>query len=267
VDASFSPGRDVIGWRQSKTTGETLRKNVVVRQFTRANNGILAGTDPELDPTYSENDSEMKKEAEERKLHRMAKVHDFLEMWLGSKTLRATQKESRAHNEQMTAVGYISDTEEIVKLCWSLFHHEAAAAFKLPERSRLPPALSANDLPGGTTPSVNDHRIQRIHCHPVKSYEDSAPQSIPDTDDWLKWNGDLDNPNDSEEDCAADDESDTEPNTGIEDPACPKQQDVSAAPNVPGFVRPTRQSKRQAEKVLVTINGVETRRNKGGKKM
>jgi hypothetical protein len=28
----------------------------------------------------TENDSEMKNEAEERKLHRMAKVHDFLEM-------------------------------------------------------------------------------------------------------------------------------------------------------------------------------------------
>jgi len=26
VEASFSLGRDVIGWRQSKTTGETLRE-------------------------------------------------------------------------------------------------------------------------------------------------------------------------------------------------------------------------------------------------
>jgi len=49
VEASFSLGRDVIGWRQSKTTGETLRTKVVVRQFAQANNGILAGTDPELD--------------------------------------------------------------------------------------------------------------------------------------------------------------------------------------------------------------------------
>jgi len=80
VEASFSLGRDVIGWRQSKTTGETLREKVVVRQFARANDGILAGTDPELDTTNTENDSEIKKEAEEWKLHRMAKVHDFLEM-------------------------------------------------------------------------------------------------------------------------------------------------------------------------------------------
>jgi len=84
VDASFSLGQDVIGWRESKTTGQTLREKVVVRQFARANNGILAGTDRELDTPQTENDSEPKKEAEERKLHRMAKVHDCLEMWQGS---------------------------------------------------------------------------------------------------------------------------------------------------------------------------------------
>ena len=266
VEASFSLGRDVIGWRQSKTTGETLREKVVVRQFARANNGILAGTDSELDTMNTENDSEMKKEAEERKLHRMAKVHDFLEMWQGSQNLRATQKESRAQNKQMTAVGYISDTEEIVKSSWSLFQHDGAAAFKLSERSPLPPALSAKDLPGGRTQILNVRRIRRINRHPVESDEDSAPESISDTEDWLNWNGDLDNPNDSEEDCAADDDSDIEHNNCIEDPECPEQQDVCAAPNVPGLVRPTRKSKRQAEKVLVTVNAVETRRNKGGKK-
>jgi hypothetical protein len=76
----------------------------------------------------------------------------------------------------------------------------------------------------------------------------------------------LDHPNDSEDDCTAGDESDIGPNNGIEYPECPEQQDVSAAPNVPGLVQPTRKSKRQAEKVLVTVNAVETWRNKGGKK-
>jgi len=47
VEASFSLGRDVFGWRQSKTTGETFCEKVVVWQFAGANNGILAGTDPE----------------------------------------------------------------------------------------------------------------------------------------------------------------------------------------------------------------------------
>ena len=113
---------------------------------------------------------------------------------------------------------------------------------------------------------MNVRSIRRIHCHPVESDEHSAPESISDTEDWLNWNGDLDNPNDSEEDWAADDDSDIEHNNCIEDPECTEQQDVSAAPNVPGLVRPTRKSERQAEKVLMTVNAAETRRNKGGKK-
>jgi len=266
VEASFSFGRDVIGWRQSKILREIFCEKVVVRQFARANHGILAGTNPELDTMNSENDSEMKKQAEERKLHRMAKVLDFLEMWQGSQNLSATQKESRAGNKQMTTVGYISDTEEIVKSSWSLFQHDGAAAFNLSERSPLPPALSAKDLAGGRTQILNVRSIQRINHHPVESDMDSAPESISDSQDWPNWNGDLYNPNDSEEDCAADDDSDIEHNNCIEDPQCPEQQDVSAAPNVPGLVRPTQKSTWQAEKVLITGNAAETRRNQGGKK-
>ena len=200
----------------------------------------MAGTNPELDTTNTENDSEMKKEAEERTLHRMANVDDFFEMWQGSQNLCATQKESRTQNVQMTTVGYISDTEEIVEASLSLFQHDGAAAFKLSETSPLPPALSAKDIPGGRTQILNVRRIRRINHHPVESDTDSAPGSIPDTDDWLNWNGDLDNPNDSKLDCAADNESVIEPNTGNQDQESPEQQDVSAAPNVPGLVRPTR---------------------------
>jgi hypothetical protein len=241
VEARFSLGRDGIGWRQSKTTGETLCKNVIIRQFARANNGILAATDPKLDTMNTENNSEMKKEAEKRKLHTMAKVHDFLEIWQGSQNLLATEKESRAQNKQMTAIGYILDTDEIVKASWSLFQHDGVPAFKLSERSPLPPALSAKNLPGGRTQILNVRRIPRINSHPVESDEDSAPESISDTEDWLNWNGDLDNPNDSKEDCSVDDDSNIENNNCIEDPECPEQQDVSAAPNVPRLVRLTRQ--------------------------
>jgi len=267
VEARFSLGRDVIGWRQSKTTGETLHERVVVRQFARANNGILAGSDPALDTMNTENDSEMKKEAEEKKLHRMAKVHNFLEMWKGSRNLRATQKESRAQNKQITAVGYISDTEEIFKASWSLFQHDGVAAFKLSESSPLPPPVSAKDLRGGRTQIIHVRRIWRINRHPIESNEYSAPESISDTDGWLSWNGDLDDPIDSKKDCAAGDESDIEQHNGIEDLQCPEQQDVSAAQNVPRLVRPTRKSKGQADKLLVTVNAAEMPRNKGGKKM
>jgi hypothetical protein len=49
---------------QSITTGETSCGTVVARQFARANNGLLAGNDPELDPTGADDDMEMKREAE-----------------------------------------------------------------------------------------------------------------------------------------------------------------------------------------------------------
>jgi len=93
-------------------------KKVVVRQFARANCRILAAENPVSDMTNTENDSEMLNHAQGRKLHRMAKVHNFLEMWKGNQILCATQKECRTQNIQMTAVGYISDTEQIVKASW-----------------------------------------------------------------------------------------------------------------------------------------------------
>jgi hypothetical protein len=166
----------------------------------------------------------------------------------------------------MTAVGYILDTEEIVKASWSLFQHDGAAAFKLSERSPLPPALSAKNLPGGRTQILNVRGIRKINRHPVESDGDSAAQCIMDTEYCLNWNGDFDNPNDSEADCAADDHSDIEHNNCIEDLECPEQHDVRAMPNVPGLVWVTQKSKRQADKVLVTVNAAETRRNQGGKK-
>ena len=98
VVASISLGRHVNGWRQSETTGKTLREKVIGRQFAQANHQILEGDDPALNMTDTENDLQMKKEAEERKLHRMVKVHDFLEMWQGSQNLCVTQKESRTQN-------------------------------------------------------------------------------------------------------------------------------------------------------------------------
>jgi len=266
VEASFSLARDVIGWRQSKTTGETIREKVVVRQFPWANDGILVGNNPVSDTTNTETDLAMKKEAEERKLRRMAKVHNFLKMWQGSQNLCAAPKNSHTQNNQMTAVGYISDTEKIVKAYWSLFRHAAAAAFKLSKRFHLPPALSVKDLLRGRTQILNVCRIWRFICHPVEIDEDSAPESILDTEDWLIWNGDLENPNDREDDCAADNESDTKHNNVIEDPECPEQQNLSGAPNVPRLVRPTRKSRRQGEKVLVMVNAIDNRRNIGVKK-
>jgi hypothetical protein len=94
---------------------------LVVRQFARANRGLLAGNNQILDPNSTDNNMELKKQVEEKKLPRMAKVHHVVEMWPGSQTLRATQQASRTQNKQMTAVGYISDTEEIIKASCQTF--------------------------------------------------------------------------------------------------------------------------------------------------
>jgi len=191
----------------------------------------------------------------------MAMVHNVLEMWQGSQNLCATQKKSRAQNKQMTAVGYIWDMEDIVKASWSLFQLDGAAAFKMSERSTLPPPLSAKNLPWGRTQVLNVHRIPRFNRHPVESDEDSAPESIFDTEDWRNCNGDCENPNDSEDDCAAEVESGIEQDNSIEDLQCAEQRDVCAAPYVPGLIRPTRKSKMQAGKVVMTVIAIETRRN------
>jgi hypothetical protein len=75
-------------------------------------------------------------------------------------------------------------------------------------------------------------------------------------------NGNLNIPSDNKEDCTAEVESNSEQANGIEDLECPLQGDVSPTPNVPGLIRPTRKAKRRAEMMFVTINPIETRRNK-----
>jgi len=91
----------------------------------------VAGDGPALDTTNTENNLGMKREAEETKLYRMAKVHDILEMWQGSQDLQATQNGSRAQTNQMTVVGSHSDTEEIIRASWSNFQQGGVAAFIL----------------------------------------------------------------------------------------------------------------------------------------
>jgi hypothetical protein len=74
----------VIGWRQSKTTGETLRKSVVVRLFAQATYGLLVGDHLALDTMNTDSNSEIMRNVEQMTLHTMAKVQDVLELWQGS---------------------------------------------------------------------------------------------------------------------------------------------------------------------------------------
>ena len=205
-----------------------------------------------LDTTATPNDLERKKEPDERKMDRMAQVYDFLEMCQGSQNLHAAQKECRAQNKQMTTIECISDMEEIVEVSWSVSKHDGAAAFQLSERSPLPPAMSANDLPGGRTQVSIVCRIRWIDHRRAKSNVDSAPESISDTKDWLTRNGHSDDPNCSEDIWEADNISSIELDKGIKALDGPEDQIVSATLSVPGMIRPTWSSMQQAQKGLLT---------------
>jgi len=193
----------------------------------------------------------------------MAKVHNIFEMWQDSQNPPATEKGSGAHNKQVTAVGYVYDTDEIVKELSSVIRHDGVVAFKSSGRSPLPPPFPAKDTPGGQTQIFNVRQIWGFNCYPVTSDEESAPEGMRNTEDWLNRNRDLDNRSDSEDDFTADVEPDSGQQKPIQDPEYPDERDVSATANFPRLIRARVQSKRQAQMVLMTVIAIETRRNQG----
>jgi hypothetical protein len=203
--------------RQSQTSAYTLREKIIVRHFARRNSWLFAGEDPELHPTSVYKDMELKTEAEQKMLHRMAKVDDCWEMSQGSQNLQAIQKQFFTQNKQMTAIEHISVTEEIIKAFWLLIPHNDAAAFKLLEKSPMLASLSAKDIPGVRTEILNVGRIKQIDRHPATCNEDSLLERISDPENLLDWNRDLDNRNDSEDDWEADNYSDMELDNSSED--------------------------------------------------
>jgi hypothetical protein len=59
------------------------------------------------------------------------------------------------------------------------------ASNTLSERSPVEPALSAKDLPGGWTQMIHVYLIRRFNFHLVDSNEDTEPESISATENWL----------------------------------------------------------------------------------
>jgi hypothetical protein len=104
---------------------------------------------------------------------------------------------------------------------------------------------------------LNVHRIKRIDCHPAESDVDSSLDSISDSENWLHWNGDLDNPKSSEDNWKADNEPDMGLDNGSDNSETPELWNVSAAPNVPEMIEPIQRSKKNVEKTLLTVNIME----------
>jgi hypothetical protein len=77
------------------------------------------------------------------------------------------------------------------------------------------------------------------------------------------WNGNLENPQNSEDDWKADNQSDMELDNSNEDSETPEQRNVTDVPNVAGLIWPIQRSKKMVGKVLATVNILEIRRNKG----
>jgi hypothetical protein len=59
--------------------------------------------------------------------------------------------------------------------------------------------VSTKNLAGGHIQVLNVAWIKWINCHLVDRDEDSVPECILDTKNWLHCNRDLDNHNDSED--------------------------------------------------------------------
>jgi hypothetical protein len=114
-----------------------------------------------------------------------------------------------------------------------------------------------------TTQVLNDSRIQGIDHHPAESEYDMAPERRSYLKHWLHQNGDLNYPDNREGIWAADNESERELEHGVLVSETQEQQDVSATPNVPGSILPSRWSKLCAENEAITVSTMESRRNMG----
>jgi hypothetical protein len=95
---------------------------------------------------------------------------------------------------------------------------------------------------------------------------DSSMESISDTENWLNWNGDFDNPNESVDNREADNESVRELDNSSNVSESPEQQMVRVALNVPRLIRSIRWLNKQVEKAFRMINIMERKRNKAVKK-
>jgi hypothetical protein len=82
----------------------------------------------------------------------------------------------------------------------------------------------------------------------------------------LHWNCNLHHQNATNENATANVQFHIGHGNAIDDPACYLYQYMSAVPNVSRLIRHTRKSMKLAQNMLLTVNAIEPRRNKGVKK-
>jgi hypothetical protein len=105
--------------------------------------------------------------------------------------------------------------------------------------------------------------LNRIQYSVAERHEDSAPETISDTKNWLDWNWDLDNPNDGEDDWQADIQSNILLDNAVEDRKIPPQHNGNGIPNFPRLLQLTWSSKPTVERIFMTFNSINANRNMG----
>ena len=128
VEASFSLGRDVISWRQSRTKAATLQQKVVVRQWARSNDGFLP--DEVKKSLEGDNDEDERQKKEDERLNQLASMRDFLMFKKESQNRRSMQKKLKGKDVAVSGLGYISDEDDGWDEKWSSFDHDGNTAFR-----------------------------------------------------------------------------------------------------------------------------------------
>jgi hypothetical protein len=108
--------------------------------------------------------------------------------------------------------------------------------------------------------------MRRIDCYPAERFEDSAQETMSDTENWLNWNGQMVDSNKSKDYCDADNESDIELGVGIKPLESPEHRFETATANILRLNHPFQRSMNQAVHGLITVSAMETRWNKGNKR-
>lgn len=124
----------------------------------------------------------------------------------------------------------------------------------------LPP-LSAKALRAERIQVFNVRPIKRIDRDPTVTDEDSAPESVLDTEYWLDRNGDFNILNRREHEWDVDNKSEIVLEHGIRHSETSDHWDVRATLNVAGFVWPIRRSTNKADNVLVAVGTMDARRS------
>ena len=127
----------------------------------------------------------------------------------------------------------------------------------LMERRPSPPALSKAELPDGKNKVLHIKPIHRLNCY---IDEESASEIDTDGEDWLNWDGDIDQESkvaSMEE--SSDNDSDPEMNSAQ------SFDEVLAAPIILGLIHPLQKSARIENRIISsrsTIHKPEKRKQK-----